>query len=240
VRYRLNDIDLLALFFEIHADAPRKLLVTDTVFSMDGDLAKLATIVTLCQRHNVLSMVDEAHAAGVIGKGRGLAAELGLADQVDVHMGTFSKGFGSFGAYVAGAADIIEYLRNKGRPFIYSTSLPPATVGASLAAVRYVRENPAMGDFLLAMAAEIREFLRSCGLDTGASETAIIPVIIGENGKTLAAREKLMEQGVFVGAIRPPTVPEGTSRLRISLRADLTNDDLSLFKRAVTGMMEIM
>jgi 8-amino-7-oxononanoate synthase len=240
VRYRHNDMDHLASLLEKYAGVERKMLITDTVFSMDGDLAELATIVDFCQRHKVLSVVDEAHAAGIFGKGRGLAAELGLADRVDVHMGTLGKGFGSYGAYIAGKSDLIEYLRNKGRPFIYSTALPPATVGASLAAVRLVRENPATGENLLAMAHDVREFLRSLGLDVGASETAIIPVVLGRNDTALAARDALVEQGVYVGAVRPPTVPEGTARLRISLRADLTKNDIGLFKKAVSDMMEML
>jgi 8-amino-7-oxononanoate synthase len=238
VRYRHNDTAHLATLLEAHAGASKKLLVTDTVFSMDGDLADLATLVDLCQRHGVLSVVDEAHAAGIFGSGRGLAAELGLADRVDIHMGTFSKGFGSYGAYVAGKADIIGYLRNTGRPFIFSTALPPAVVGASLAAVRLVRETGTMGKRLLGMACEVREFLGSLGFDAGSSQTAIIPVMLGSNDAALAARDVLMEHGVLVGAIRPPTVPENTARLRISLRADLTDADLALFKKAVTQMTE--
>lgn len=238
VRYRHGDMEHLASLLEKHVDAPRKLLVTDTVFSMDGDLADLGRIVDLCQRHSVLSVVDEAHAAGILGQGRGLAAELGLADRVDVHMGTFSKGFGSYGAYIAGRADIIEYLRNKGRPFIFSTALPPAVAGASLAAVRLVREEPRMGAGLLSVAEGVREHLRSLGLDTGPSQTAIIPVILGDNESALTARDRLMEQGVLVGAVRPPTVPEGTARLRISLRADLDTGDLHGFKRAMAQLAE--
>ncbi len=240
VRYHHNDMDHLAVLMEKYTDAPRKILVTDTVFSMDGDMAKLASIVNLCQRHGVLSIVDEAHAAGILGNGKGLATELGLADRVDIHMGTFSKGLGSYGAYIAGQSDIIDYLRNKGRPFIFSTALPPATIGANLAAVKLVRECPVKGQKLLAMAQKIRDFLGSLGLDTGPSETMIIPVILGENAKTLAARDALMEHGVFVGAVRPPTVPEGTARLRISLRADLDTDDVAFFKNAMTKTMEKM
>ncbi|MFH1913764.1 MAG: 8-amino-7-oxononanoate synthase [Pseudomonadota bacterium] len=238
VRYRHNDTGHLAQLLEANAGAPRKLLVTDTVFSMDGDIADLATLVDLCHHHGVLSVVDEAHAAGIFGNGRGLAAELGLADRVDIHMGTFSKAFGSYGAYVAGKADIIGYLRNTGRPFIFSTALPPAVVGASLAAVRLVRETGTMGTRLLDMAREVRGFLGSLGLDVGSSQTAIIPIMLGSNEAALAARDALMEHGVLVGAIRPPTVPENTARLRISLRADLTDADLALFKTAVVQMTE--
>ncbi|MUM78622.1 8-amino-7-oxononanoate synthase [Pseudodesulfovibrio sp. F-1] len=238
VRYRHNDTDHLAKLLEAHAGAPRKVLVTDTVFSMDGDIADLATLVDLCQRHGVLSVVDEAHAAGIFGNGRGLAAQLGLADRVDIHMGTFSKGFGSYGAYIAGKAEIIGYLRNTGRPFIFSTALPPAVVGASLAAVRLVREADTLGRRLLDMARDVREYLGSLGLDVGSSRTAIIPVMLGGNEAALAARDALVERGVLVGAIRPPTVPQNTARLRISLRADLTDADLTLFKTAVAQMTE--
>ncbi|WP_319471882.1 8-amino-7-oxononanoate synthase [uncultured Pseudodesulfovibrio sp.] len=238
VRYRHNDMAHLASLMEKHAHASRKILVTDTVFSMDGDCAYLASIVDLCEKHDVLSVVDEAHAAGIMGGGRGLAAELGLAGRVNVHMGTFSKGFGSYGAYVAGDSEIIDYLRNKGRPFIFSTALPPAVVGASLAAVKLVRENPGMGVGLLEMAREVRGFLQSLGLDTGPSETAIIPVILGDNARTLAARDMLMEHGIYIGAVRPPTVPQGTARLRISLRADLDSEDLLNFRNAMKATME--
>ncbi|QJB55205.1 8-amino-7-oxononanoate synthase [Pseudodesulfovibrio sp. zrk46] len=238
VRYRHNDMEHLAALMEKHADAPRKLLVTDSVFSMDGDLAELTAIVELCERYQVLSVIDEAHAAGVMGKGRGLAAELGLSDRIDVHMGTFSKGLGSYGAYVAGKSDIIEFLRNKGRPFIFSTALPPATIGANLAAVRLVRSEPELGERLGVMAGDVRRFLQQLDLDTGPSQTAIIPVILGENEAALKARDMLMEQGIYVGAVRPPTVPQGTARLRISLRADLTDADLSHFKQAVSRMVD--
>lgn len=240
VRYRHNDMAHLATLLEKHSAAPRKVLVTDTVFSMDGDMADMASIVDLCHRHSVLSVVDEAHAVGVLGDGRGLCAELGLADRVDVHMGTFSKGLGSYGAYVAGQSDIIDYLRNKGRPFIFSTALPPAVIGANRAAVQLVSGTPAMGNRLLKMARETRGFLSSLGLDTGPSQTAIIPVILGPNERALAARDVLMAQGVCVGAVRPPTVPEGTARLRISLRADLTDHDMALFREAVSFMVETL
>lgn len=240
VRYRHNDMDHLAAQLEKHSDAPRKLLVTDTVFSMDGDMADLESIVGLCERHDALIVVDEAHAAGTLGSGRGLAAQLGLADRVDIHMGTFSKGFGSYGAYVAGKSDIIEFLRNKGRPFIFSTALPPAVIGANLAALRLVQTDPTIGKRLQHMADDMRAHLNALGLNTGPSKTAIIPVIMGENSATLAARDRLMELGIYVGAVRPPTVPEGTARLRISLRADLTDNDLERFKLAMKRLAEAL
>jgi 8-amino-7-oxononanoate synthase len=139
-------------------------------------------------------------------------------------MGTFSKAFGSFGAYVAGDEDIIDYLRNKGRSFIYSTSLPPAVVAANLAALNYVQDNHDIGYRLLDFADSIRGALRSMGFDTGLSVTQIIPVILGTNERVLLAKEFLMEKGIYVGAIRPPTVPVNTARLRLTMRLDVMDE----------------
>lgn len=225
-RYRHGDMEHLAALLARHAGAARKIIVTDTVFSMDGDVADLARIVELAQEHGALTVVDEAHATGVLGEGRGLAHELGLSDAVDVHMGTFSKALGSHGAYVAGREDVVAMLRNFGRPFIFSTALPPAVVGASLAALRLVAAGGAKARRLLDSAADLRHHLAALGFSTGRSVTQIIPVILGDNATALAARDFLMERGVLVPAIRPPSVPEGTARLRVSLRADLTEADM--------------
>ncbi|WP_279388707.1 8-amino-7-oxononanoate synthase [Pseudodesulfovibrio tunisiensis] len=236
VRYAHNDLSALAALMEKHASATRKLVVTDTVFSMDGDLADLRGLADLCDRHDALLVVDEAHATGVMGPG--LAHVQGVADRVDVHMSTFSKGLGSSGAFVAANRQIIDFLRNRARPFIFSTFPPPAVIGANLAALRLVRETPDMGKRVLALGDQARTRLRKMGLDTGESATPIIPVMIGDSEHALAARDALMRQGVYVGAVRPPTVPQGTARLRISLRADLTDNDMETLYAALTGLHE--
>lgn len=228
VRYRHNDMAHLAQCMEQHRDARRALLVTDSVFSMDGDIAPLKELVALCKARNTLIIVDEAHSTGVHGQGRGLAHEQGLSPDIHVHMGTFSKAFGSYGGFVAGAAPLIDLIRNKGRSFIFSTALPPAVIGANLAAVRFVREHPDEGARLLNISADIRHELLNMGFDVGDSVTQIIPIMMQENEAALSAREFLLERGVLVAAIRPPTVPQGAARLRLSLRADIDTRGLEL------------
>jgi len=228
VRYRHNDLDHLARLLEQHKDHPRKLLATDTVFSMDGDVADLASLAELCSVHKIPLVADEAHAAGVFGSGRGLVHELGLEREVALHMGTFSKAFGSLGGYVAASRPAIDLLLNKGRSFVFSTALPPSVVAANLAALDVVQADPSAGPRLLAMAETFRARLREMGFNTGGSCTQILPVLLGSSQAALNARDALLAHGVYVGAIRPPTVPQGTARLRISLRADLTPEDLDL------------
>ena len=147
-------------------------------------------------------------------------------------MGTFSKALGSFGAYVASSEDIIDYLINTARGFIFSTSLPPAVIGANLASINYILKNPHLGEKLILMSDNVRHFLKNLGFNVGNSISQIIPVILKTNKAVLVAQKILLEKGVFVGAIRPPTVPKNTSRLRISLRADLDDNDLELIKDA--------
>ncbi len=236
VRYRHNDIDHLKKRMEASKDAEEKLLVTDTIFSMDGDLAYLEEIADLCDFYDIMLVIDEAHAEGVFGSGRGIAHERGLARRVDLHMGAFSKGFGSLGGAVSGRKDLISYLRNKGRSFVFSTALSPAVIGANLAALRIVAEDPSRGDKLLHMSRGLKNYLESCGFDCGQSESQIIPVILGDNKTALAARDILIEAGIYAAAIRPPTVPEGTARLRLSLRADLTEEDMQKIKAAFGGL----
>jgi 8-amino-7-oxononanoate synthase len=236
VRYRHNDTDHARALLEKHRDAPRKILVTDTVFSMDGDAADLPALVRLCRDFEALLVVDEAHATGIFGCGRGMAAEQGVGAEVDVHMGTFSKGLGSHGGYIAGRRKVIDLIVSRGRAFVFSTALPPAVIGANLAALRMIGSDPGPAVRLLHMSADLRTHLTSLGLDTGPSVTQILPVVLGGNPETLAARDFLLERGVFVAAVRPPTVPEGTARLRISLRADLTDADLAAVKDAFADL----
>ena len=226
VRYRHLDMAHLERLLAREALVDKKIIVTDSVFSMDGDVAPLARLVELGKAHGALIVVDEAHAMGVLGRGRGLTAALGLSEDVDVHVGTLSKALGSLGGYVAGRVETIELLRNRGRSFIFSTALPPAVLAASLAALRHIKANPGLGARLMRLSKQIRDHLIGLGFDTMGSTTQIIPVSCGRNRVALHAQALLRAEGLLVAAVRPPTVPQGTARLRLSLRADLTDDDL--------------
>ena len=226
VRYRHLDTDHLEQLLSREREIEKKIIVTDSVFSMDGDVAPLARIVELGKAHGALLVVDEAHATGILGRGRGLAAALGLSDDVDVHVGTLSKALGSQGGFIAGRVETIELLRNRGRSFVFSTALPPPVLGASLAALRRIKSSPGEGARLMRMSKDIRDHLNSLGFDTMGSTTQIVPVACGRNRVALHAQALLQAEGLLVAAVRPPTVPQGTARLRLSLRADLTDDDL--------------
>jgi 8-amino-7-oxononanoate synthase len=196
------------------------LIVTDGVFSMDGDLAPLSELATLAQRHRCRLLVDEAHATGCIGpSGRGSVAAAGVGEEVDVIVGTLGKALGGYGAYVCGSRGLTEFLINTARPFIFSTALPPAVVAAASAAVDLLTEQPELVDRLKANAAALREGLLDQGLAATGSETQIIPLVIGEAEATMALTERLLDRGVFAQAIRPPTVPSGTCRLRLTAMA---------------------
>ncbi len=238
VRYRHNDLEHLEKRMAAFRDAESRILITDTIFSMDGDLAEMEKIADLCEMHDVMLVVDEAHAEGVFGTGRGLCRERGVSDRVDLHMGAFSKALGSLGGAVSGSSDLISYLRNKGRSFVFTTALPPAVVGANLAALRLVSSDSSRGDKLLEISRELKCFLESLGFSCGDSQSQIIPVILGENEKALKAQQLLRTEGLYVAAIRPPTVPPGTARLRISLRADLDRDDIDKIKSAFSSLQK--
>lgn len=198
------------------------LIVTDAVFSMDGDLADLGSICALAAEFSATVMIDEAHGTGVFGaRGRGAAEHLGLHERVDVHMGTLSKALGGLGGYVASSRALIEHLINTARTFVYTTALPPPVVAAGIAALEVVRseEGAALREKLRASAQRLRRGLEALGLDTGRSASQIVPVILGENERVLRAAEALLEAGLLVGAIRPPTVPAGSARLRLSVTA---------------------
>lgn len=195
-----------------------KLIVTDTLFSMDGDLAPLLQIVELAREHGAMLLVDEAHATGVFGTGgRGVCEHFGIEDGVHIRVGTLSKALGSFGGFVAGSQALIDWLANRARPFVFSTAMPEAVAAAGLAALRIVNSEPSRRQLLLTRAVELRERLTSSGLRIGRSESQIIPVILGSPAKTMQAAARLREAGFFVPGIRPPSVPEGESLLRISL-----------------------
>ncbi|MGA1874615.1 MAG: 8-amino-7-oxononanoate synthase [bacterium] len=228
VRYAHKDMDdLRKLLTRYQTSRGKRLIVTDSVFSMDGDLAPLQDIVTLAGEFGASVMVDEAHATGVLGEnGHGAVELLDLEGEIDVQMGTLSKALGGFGAYIAGDSLLIDYLINKARPFIFTTALPPAAVAAALKALNIVQNRPDLRDTLLRQATWFRKNLQDRGFDTMESETHIIPLLVGENEKAVQLSRKLFEAGVYAPAIRPPAVPQGTARLRISLMATHTLADL--------------
>jgi glycine C-acetyltransferase/8-amino-7-oxononanoate synthase len=196
------------------------LIVTDGVFSMDGDIAPLEELATLAQRHGCRLMVDEAHATGCLGPGgRGSVAAAGLIGEVDLIVGTLGKALGGYGAYVCGSQDLTDFLVNTARPFIFSTAPPPPAVAAASTALELLAESPKRVERLGANAAALREGLRSEGLEPIGSDTQIVPLVVGEADDAMSLCERLLEEGIFAQAIRPPTVPPGTCRLRLTVMA---------------------
>lgn len=237
-RYKHRDMASLEKILKTSGAFRRKLIITDSIFSMDGDLAPLKEIAQLKHKYGALLMLDEAHGCGVFGdKGRGLAEAAGVSGAVDIHMGTFSKAFGGMGAYAAGTGTLIEYLRNKSRSLIYTTALPPVVVGGLLEALRIIREESWRRENLLAKAEKLRNALRQQGFDTLHSQSQIIPVVIGSARKTLEFSLRLFARSIFAPAVRPPTVPADTARIRLALMATHSDDDLetALQKMAQTG-----
>ena len=233
VRYRHRDVGELADLLA-RTKARRRLVVTDAVFSMDGDAAPLRELAELCDRHGAMLYVDEAHAAGVLGPtGAGLAEALGVADRVDVHMGTLGKALGAFGAYVAGSRRLVDWLVSKARTFVFTTALPPAACGAALAALDVVRDEPERRARLGALTERMRVGLARLGFDVSDVVAPIFPVVLGDEARALAAARALRERGFFVRAIRPPTVPRGTSRLRVTLTAGHTDVQVDAFLDAL-------
>ncbi len=217
VRFRHNDMEHLEEQLRAKRGSRRALIIAESVYSMDGDFAPLRDLVFLKEKYNCLLMVDEAHATGIFGKkGGGLLEEAGVADQVDLALGTFGKALGSYGAYAACSETMKDYLINRARSFIYSTALPPPVVGASLAAIRLVRERPELRNELIRKAALIKDELLAQGIKTS-SPSQIIPLEIGASHETVLLTRRLRRESLLVTAVRPPTVPEGTSRLRLSI-----------------------
>jgi 8-amino-7-oxononanoate synthase len=220
------------------AEGRGALIVTDGVFSMDGDCAPLAEIVGLAQRYDARVMVDEAHGVGCVGPGgRGLVAQLGLEDEVDVIVGTLGKALGSYGAYVVCDTPMAKYLINTARTLIFSTALPPPAVAAAMAALELLREQPRRVEKLQRNAAVLREALTESGMPVEAGETPIVPLIVGDAEAAVKACERALERGVFAQAIRPPTVPAGTSRLRLAVMASHTKSELREAGRTLAAVV---
>jgi glycine C-acetyltransferase/8-amino-7-oxononanoate synthase len=209
------------------ADGRGALIVTDSVFSMDGDIAPLEEIVELARRYDVRVVVDEAHATGCMGPGgRGAVAEAGLEGEIDVIVGTLSKALGAYGAFAACDAEMAQYLTNVARPLIFSTAPPPPAVAGALAALDVLAEQPRRVERLQANAEVLRAELAREGFDVAGSSTQIVPIVVGDAGLALRVCEAALERGVFAQAIRPPTVPAGTSRLRLAAMASHTASEL--------------
>lgn len=234
-RFRHQDVAHLAELLAERPAAGRCLIVTESIFSMDGDRAPLAELADLAARTKALLLVDEAHATGVYGPGGGgLTCAPGVRPHVTVALGTLSKALGGYGGYVACSEAMRTLLLNRARSFIFSTALPPAVVAAARAALQVVRRDGSLGTRLLAKADRVRRKLQAGGLDTLASESQIVPVLIGSNQRVLDIAGRLRREDILVGAIRPPTVPPGTARLRLSVSLAHADTDLD---RAVDALL---
>ncbi len=236
-RYPHKDMAVLEEELKSVSGYRKRVIITDSVFSMDGDCAPLKEIVGLAKKYNALVMTDEAHAFGVLGKnGRGLVEHFGLEGQVDIQMGTLSKAAGAFGAYCCGSNDLIELILNRARSFIYTTGLPPLVAAAGQKAVEIIAAEPGRRQKLLKNADDIRIGLKAIGFDTMASQTPIIPIVVKDAALAVQFSRKLFDRGIFVQAIRPPTVPAGTARLRVTAMATHTREDLD---RLLKSMHEV-
>lgn len=218
-RFRHNDIEHLERVLKSLPEIAGKLLVVDGLFSMEGDIAPLPEIIPLCERYDVRLMVDDAHAMGVLGGGKGTAAHFGLTEKVDLIMSTFSKSFASIGGFVAGNFDVIDYIKHHARSLIFSASIPPANTATVLAALQVMREEPQMFADLEANGDFMREGFKNLGFDTGHSVTPIIPIIIGDNELTFKMWRDLFEAGVFVNPVISPATAPGRQLLRTSYMA---------------------
>jgi 8-amino-7-oxononanoate synthase len=235
--YAHGDLDQLENALKQADGARRRLIVTETIFSMDGDEARMAAIVDLAEKYGAMVMVDEAHATGIFGgNGAGLVAKLGLGARVAVQMGTLGKALGGFGAYVAGSRALRDLLINRCRSFIFTTSLPPAVMGMAIAAIDLVEREPERREALWRNCRALKEGLTALGFSLSESQSPILPLVIGDADKCMRFSERLLEKGIFAQGIRPPTVPPGTSRLRITLMATHTRAHID---RAIDAFHEL-
>jgi len=211
-----------------------RLIVTDGIFSMDGDIVPLPDLVGLAERYECMLMVDDAHATGVLGAhGGGTGEYFDLQDKIDISMGTLGKALGGFGAFVAGSHRLREFLINRARPFIFTTALPPAVIASGIAALELLEEEPEMRARLWENVGFFKKEIEDFGFNTLQSETQIIPILVGDTSLTLRMGEMLLEEGVFIQGIRPPAVPQGASRLRITLMATHTQKELECALEAI-------
>lgn len=225
-RYRHNDIADLERVLESIEPEKGVLVVVDGLFSMEGDIAPLPQIIPLCKKYGARLMVDDAHAMGVLGRGRGTAAHHGVTKDVDLIMGTFSKSFASLGGFIAGDAQVIDYIQHNARSLIFSASIPPSNCAAALAALQIMRDEPERVDRLEEVGAKMREGFTALGFDIGNSVSPIIPIIVGDDMKTFIFWRALLDAGVYVNAIISPATPPGRQLLRTSYMATHTDEQL--------------
>jgi 8-amino-7-oxononanoate synthase len=232
--YPHNDSARLDRMLARPSEHGRRLIVTDGLFSMDGDLAPLGELVEVAERHGAMLLVDEAHATGVFGPGgRGVAEQLGVDGRVPVRVGTLSKALGCAGGFVAGSRRLIDWLVNRARPYVFSTAMPSAAAAAGLAALEVVEAEPDRREGLLARAAALRDALQQQGWNTGGSASQIIPIVVGQPERAVELSRHLKDRGLYVPAIRPPTVPEGEACLRVSLTSAHTPEVIDRLVRAL-------
>ncbi len=222
-----KDLDCLEFLLKKAGGARRRLIVTDGIFSMDGDIAPLPGIVKLARKYSSLVMVDDAHATGVLGKkGRGCAEYFGLEKEIDIQMGTLGKALGCFGAYVAGSKKLIDFLVNMSRPLIFTTALPPPVLASAAKAIEIVDNYPELRKNLWEKTAFLKKGLKKSGFNLMESETPIIPVFIGDHDRAGKMGELLLEKGILAPGIRPPTVKRGTARIRVAVMATHSRKNL--------------
>jgi glycine C-acetyltransferase len=224
--YKHCDMASLETALQETASAKKRLIITDGVFSMDGDIAPLPEIVALAERYDAAIMVDDAHGSGVLGGGRGTAYHFGVHDRIDIQLGTLSKAVGVMGGYIAGSAPLIDWLIQRARPFLFSTAQPPAVVGAILAAIELMETDPSLTERLWENARYWKAGLQRMGFDTGISQTPITPVMVGDEGKAQALQQGLFDAGVMALAIVFPTVARGKARIRTMPSAMHARQDL--------------
>jgi len=229
VRYAHNDAQDLEKQINNVTDYRRRMIISDGVFSMDGDIAPLDKLADIAERHDIILMVDDAHGEGVLGHGgRGIVDHFGLHGRVDIEVGTMSKAFGVVGGMVAGRAAIVEWLRQRGRPFLFSSAMTVPDTAACLEAVNMLEESTELIDRLWSNAKSFRQGLEQMGFDTGRSETPIVPVMLGDAPLAQKFSQRLFEEGVFAMAIGFPTVPQGKARIRVMNSAAHTPQDIEL------------
>jgi len=237
--YPHGDCQSLAALLEKSQKHRRRLIVTDGLFSMDGDVAPLAELADVAERFDAMLLVDEAHGTGVFGpRGRGTAERWNVEDRVHVRVGTLSKALGCVGGFVAGSRSLIDWLANRARPYVFSTAGPTATMAAAIAALDIVRDEPERRRRLLDRSDKLRVELARQGWNVGASASQIIPLVVGNPERAMSLSLQLLERGLFVPAIRPPTVPEGEALLRVSLTAGHTDEMTTTLLEAMTQCRE--